>query len=208
MTTKKVCTHRGDVRREALLAVASKLFLEKGFGGTSVNEIVRRAGGSLATLYAMFPSKEALFKGIVQKYCERIMAPLQVQGSEQANVEDVLTDIGRAYVAVLSDPESLAMHRLLVAEGPRFESLRSTVLTVGIGKGQAELGAYLEQKSEEGLLLVADSKVAVSQFLSLLRGSWHIRAAIGDDVPTPVQLEEVVQGAVAMFMAYYGRLNK
>src|SRR5262245_3793367 len=53
---------RGEARRQAMLQAAGELFLEHGFEGTSVSDVVKRSGGSLATLYAWFGSKEGLFE--------------------------------------------------------------------------------------------------------------------------------------------------
>ncbi|MGH8186288.1 MAG: TetR/AcrR family transcriptional regulator, partial [Steroidobacteraceae bacterium] len=58
-------------RRAQLIAVAEQLFLQHGFANTSVNAIVREAGGSLATLYAEFGSKEALFESVLSARAER-----------------------------------------------------------------------------------------------------------------------------------------
>src|SRR5687768_7611811 len=58
-------------RREQLIAVAEQLFLQHGFANTSVNAIVREAGGSLATLYAEFGSKEALFESVLSERAAR-----------------------------------------------------------------------------------------------------------------------------------------
>ena len=58
-------TRQLAARREQLIAVAEQLFLQHGFANTSVNAIVREAGGSLATLYAEFGSKESLFESVL-----------------------------------------------------------------------------------------------------------------------------------------------
>ena len=61
-------------RREQLIAVAEQLFLQHGFANTSVNAIVREAGGSLATLYAEFGSKEALFESVLERACCAVLS--------------------------------------------------------------------------------------------------------------------------------------
>jgi TetR/AcrR family transcriptional regulator len=48
-------------RREAILSVALAEFADKGFNGTSVNGLARKAGVSIGSLYSYFPSKEDLF---------------------------------------------------------------------------------------------------------------------------------------------------
>ena len=75
-------TRQLAARREQLIAVAEQLFLQHGFANTSVNAIVREAGGSLATLYAEFGSKESLFESVLseraaQYYPKHLEAPKQ-----------------------------------------------------------------------------------------------------------------------------------
>ncbi len=52
--------------RDRLLETATALFAEKGYGGTSVREIVDRAGVSKPVLYYYFKSKEGLFYAILE----------------------------------------------------------------------------------------------------------------------------------------------
>lgn len=54
-------TKRGDERRRAFLRTAAQLFEDRGFADVSINEIVRRSGGSLATVYRWFGGKDELF---------------------------------------------------------------------------------------------------------------------------------------------------
>ncbi len=52
--------------RQRLLDTATELFAEKGYAGTSVREIVDRAGVSKPVLYYYFKSKEGLFYAILE----------------------------------------------------------------------------------------------------------------------------------------------
>lgn len=47
--------------RDDLLRCATALFWERGFAGTSVDDVVRATGVSRSSLYAAFPDKSALF---------------------------------------------------------------------------------------------------------------------------------------------------
>lgn len=48
-------------KEEVILKVALELFLEKGYENTSLNDIVKITGGSLATIYKKFENKNNLF---------------------------------------------------------------------------------------------------------------------------------------------------
>ena len=52
--------------REVLLAAATALFAQKGYAGTSVREIVERAGVTKPVLYYYFENKEGIFRAILE----------------------------------------------------------------------------------------------------------------------------------------------
>jgi len=54
-------------KREAILAAALELFVERGFYGTAVPEIADRAGVGAGTIYRYFESKEALVNAIYRE---------------------------------------------------------------------------------------------------------------------------------------------
>lgn len=54
-------------KREAILAAALDLFVERGFYGTAVPEIADRAGVGAGTIYRYFESKEALVNAIYRE---------------------------------------------------------------------------------------------------------------------------------------------
>jgi TetR/AcrR family transcriptional regulator, transcriptional repressor for nem operon len=58
--------------REDLLRCATALFWERGFAGTSVDDVVRATGVSRSSLYAAFPDKSALFLAALEHYLDTV----------------------------------------------------------------------------------------------------------------------------------------
>ena len=52
---------KSNIKRQAILETAYRLFRTQGFDKTSMTEITTQVGGSKATVYSHFPSKEELF---------------------------------------------------------------------------------------------------------------------------------------------------
>src|SRR3954462_7366120 len=107
--------HRGEARRAAILAAAREVFLEHGYGATTLDDIIRRSGGSRATIYQQFGSKEGLFGAIIAQVCADIVAPL-AEIEDGGDLETTLRAIGRRYLDALLDPQGLALYRLVVGE--------------------------------------------------------------------------------------------
>jgi AcrR family transcriptional regulator len=64
----------GKERREQLLDIARRLFAERGFEGTSIEEIAARADVSKPVVYEHFGGKEGLYAVVVDREVERFIA--------------------------------------------------------------------------------------------------------------------------------------
>jgi AcrR family transcriptional regulator len=85
---RKRAAHLGpERRRPQVLDAALGLFLEHGYEGTSMEAIARKAGVTKPVVYACFPSKDELFRGLLAREEERILA--EIQGAfENADLSD------------------------------------------------------------------------------------------------------------------------
>src|SRR5258708_34377588 len=62
----------GQERRQQLLDIGRRLFAERGFEGTSIEEIAAQAGGSKPVVYEHFGGKEGLYAVVVDREVERL----------------------------------------------------------------------------------------------------------------------------------------
>lgn len=74
--------------RKRILNASKKLFLKKGFRETTTRDIAREAGISLSNLYHYFPSKDALFRGLLKPATDTLEALLDEHHGIKGN--DVL----------------------------------------------------------------------------------------------------------------------
>ena len=61
-------------RERRILAAARNLFDRKGYAGTAMEDIARRAGLAVGTLYNYFPSKDDLLIAIMRRDSDRVVA--------------------------------------------------------------------------------------------------------------------------------------
>jgi len=57
---------RGEATRAQLVAIATRMFADRGYEDTSIEGVLREAGVSRGSLYHHFPSKEALFEAVAE----------------------------------------------------------------------------------------------------------------------------------------------
>lgn len=158
---------RKGARREAILAVAARAFLEKGYAEISLSAIAAEVGGSKATLWRHFRSKAELFEAVLDRettaFRENLLDVLRRGGPIRA----VLTDFCVAYMEMLNSDDAVALHRLVIGEAARFPELGE----IFFGRGPALVNGLLTEAIAEayrrGELRPCDAGVAARYITSM-----------------------------------------
>lgn len=200
-----VVTAEASARKHAaIVAAAREVFLDVGYGAAGMDQIARRAGVAKQTIYNHFGGKDALFGEIIAQLCDDLLRPLSHPELRAGAPDTVLMALGREVMALMLQPSSLALHRLLVAEAPRFPELGRAAWRAGGERPVAALAAYLEEQTRQGVLAVTDSAHAAEQFFGLLVGHIQIRALLGVEPEPPEATRRVaVREAVETFLSRY-----
>jgi len=195
-------TRKGELRREALLDAARDIFLEHGFASASIDEVVQRVGGSKASVYQYFGSKEGLFGEMIARQCQQLISGAEFPaGGGDADVEQTLLQLARRVVQLFLAPQRVAMHRAMIAEAARFPELAERFYEAGPRRGLALLAAYLRAQHEAGVLVCTQPDWAAIQFMNLVRSYPMFRALHGMSVmPEGEVLDEFLQHAVRLFL--------
>lgn len=196
---------RTEARRQVILETAVALFRELGYERTSMNELAKRLGGSKATLYGYFASKEELFIAVVQAVATSHLAEAAaelLETKEGATLESQLKRFGERMLCVLTnDADAMAVYRMVIAEAGRSDVGRQFHES-----GPAELlravAEFMGAAMERGQLRRADPYVTALQFTALATAETQQR--LYEVNPPPVsqeQVREMVGRAVDMFLA-------
>ena len=192
---------RGAARRRAFLDAATRVFLDEGFEAASVNEVVRRAGGSLATLYTQFGNKEGLFLAVVEDGCARFVAPMVQAADPARTVAARLQEIGERFLERLMQPDGLAFFRMVIGEGRKFPAITARFMELGPERVRQTVAAYLEARRAPDALDLADAKRAAGYFCDMIRARHHYRAlAEADYALDPAALRAHVAETVEFFL--------
>ena len=193
-----------EEKRQAILNVAASTFGELGFERSSMSEICMRLGGSKATLYNYFPSKEALFLEVMFQASEadfrRTMEALNLDGPDIATT---LRHFGERFLGLLYSPNVASVRRLVVAEGGR-SGLGQRCHAMGPGRGSMAVSAFLDSAMQRGLLRTAPTALAARQLQALLEAELLDRFVFQHlPLPTPQEIADCTQRAIAAFMQLY-----
>ena len=116
-----------DERREAIASAAWQVFRENGFERTTISAVVTRAGGSKATIYGYFESKDELFAAAQEQGLEGSSEEPLRQLAKPGPLAERLLRFARADLKSRLSPDMIAVERMLVAEADRshvYEVLR------------------------------------------------------------------------------------
>src|SRR3954462_15259686 len=102
-------SRQGSKPAQIVLA-AKDLFTSQGFGATSMDAIARTANVSKATLYAHFDGKEELFAAIVSHACRTQSRLLSAVGSDDLDLTEALSEIGRNFLTLVLSPPAIAIY--------------------------------------------------------------------------------------------------
>jgi len=190
-----------STKAEQVIDAATRLFMEQGYGATSMDAVAKLAGVSKATLYAYFASKEALFDEIIGRACLRHSETLSRPGIEQEDLRATLTQIGRDFVSFVMTDAALAIYRVIIAEAPRFPELGRSFYESGPRITLDRFAAFLGKACERGQLRIAAPRRAAEQFIGMLKGELHLRRLLSlTPPPSAEQVEAQVTAAVDTFL--------
>ncbi len=192
---------RAELRRRAFLQAAREVFLEQGYEAANMSEIVRRAGGSLTTLYNQFGDKQGIFMAMVEDGLGEITHAMEVELQDHAPVREGLQRIGLQFVSQLMQPDSLELYRLIVSLARQFPDVAKSFSKKGPDKVRASLAAYLEDREAAGEIHAGDSTQLATLFLDMVRLGLQSRALLDASIrPTHAEISATVERAVEVFL--------
>ncbi len=171
-----------EARDARLLEVATNLFMERGFDGTSIDAVAEAAGVSKPTVYARYHDKRDLFAAVLRGRIRLWLAPLSAAAEAQAteasskSIKTALHELSRHMLAYTLAPEAAALQRILSAQAVQFPELAKLANEEGWLRAVRGVSSLLRQSAARGQIKVDDPELAADMFLNLLLG--HCRRMV------------------------------
>lgn len=191
-----------DERRKAIVDAAWELFKKNGFERTTMSEISQRVGGSKATLYSYFKSKEELFAAAMeQAILERTDAAFAQVGSPGDLGERLLAFV-MTYMEMRLAPEMIGADRALIAQADQSD-LGVTLLRRLVTPQWEKLAAALEQEMAAGRLRRAAPYLAAIHLRGLIEFDLVERRLHGDETIAARDIENAATAGIDAFLRAY-----
>jgi len=195
---------RDSSKHTAIVSAASRLFLEKGFDGASMDEVAKRAGVSKQTVYSHFSSKELLFSESIHAAIAKYYPDLALEKVKDHSLETDLRAVCENYARLLMSEDALAMFRVLASAASKGPALAEIFWESGPKDMEFKLGEFLQSWVDRGELVIKDTEKASGRLITLLKGKAHFMQSIGlIATVSEGQLQQNVDEAMDAFLRLY-----
>ena len=186
---------------ERILDAATELFLNHGYGATSIEAVAQRVRISKRTFYHRFDDKAALFAAVVNRIIKRLRPPANIPLLDAADFQELLRRLASIILRAALSPHAIALHRLIVAESARFPKLATVVADEGsTAEAITLIAGLLEREARAGRLALDNPTFAAQQFLHMVIALPQ-RRAMGLGPPmTPPELDAWARDVVNLFL--------
>jgi TetR/AcrR family transcriptional regulator, mexJK operon transcriptional repressor len=203
-------------KRAAIVRAATELFLRQGYQATRTEQIAAAAAVSKQTVYNQFGDKETLFRDIVlgvtataETFAAELTDALATL-HDPADLEPTLRSLARRYLAAVTNPQVLALRRLVISEALRLPALAAAYYERAPARILTALAEQLGRLADLGLLSAGDPRLAAEDFAFLLVGR-HLDEGmfhIPEQASTADGIAHAADHAVDVFLAAYGSASR
>ncbi|WP_294643514.1 TetR/AcrR family transcriptional regulator [uncultured Aureimonas sp.] len=154
---------------DLILSIARRLFVEKGFEETSIDEICAIGKMSKKTLYARFGEKDGLFRATVGSVLGEFLSEARprIVRNDGEDIEAYLNRIALDLIGSAIREDIVALDRLMVSMIPKFPNLMKTYEEARRSVADLIVPVVAEAQ-RRGELRAAEPQTVVDQFLAFV----------------------------------------
>ena len=174
-----------EAQRAIIVAAATRLFLQKGYGNATTDDLTCCCKISKQTLYRLFPNKCALFAAVVTaskpSWLDFTVA------DDSMPLEEALARIFCIDISAEADQERLDLIRLVVTESQYSPELARIIRENGADVSRAELACWLTRQAQQGRIIVDDADSLARMLIDMIFGAIILKG--GGDMAWPGSLD-------------------
>jgi AcrR family transcriptional regulator len=166
-TNNSEANGNGSNKRERILAAGLRLFANQTYQAVTMDRVAEAAGVAKGTLYLYFPSKEALYLGILSDGLEAVSKRYQATTDTR---QDVAERLRRAIdISIQFYDERRDLLRLIATEEPRLAEARNRLIQTWRERGFVFFTTLIEEGMRAGVFGRTDSRAATLAILGGIR---------------------------------------
>ena len=179
---------------------AQSEFMKHGYEAASTNRIAELFGGSKATLFRHYSTKDAMLKAVVRRVAGQWEQALDVQGLPSGRPAEWLEAIGSRTLGWILGEEPIFIGRLAIAEGHKFPGLKRTFEETATRPIRGLVARQLREWTHRGLLTCTDPRGDADRYMDLVVTGLVSRRLYGERAPNGKRLAVHVRRGVELFL--------
>ncbi|MEW6598549.1 MAG: TetR/AcrR family transcriptional regulator [Pseudomonadota bacterium] len=191
-----------DARRRAIIDAAWAVFKESGFERTTMSEISDRVGGSKATLYSYFKSKDDLFTAALEQVIRERSEEMFARLAGAGDLRTRLFEFASSYMEVRLSRDMIGVSRALMVEAERSDQGIKFWATF-ITPQWRRLADVFAEEMRAGHLKRSDAYFTALHFRSLIEVDIPERRLHGDVSLTSQEVAAAIEIGVEAFLRAY-----
>lgn len=200
--------HRAaDARKAALIHHAREQVAMHGIQNASLNDIIRLAGGSKATVVKYFGNKAGLFAAAMALTAREAMAGLTLDTRVDGALEPALTALLSGLLAFYLRPDSLAVYRSVIASADTAEGLADSFYHEAHLVVVDEVTTFLSQWVGRGIRADIDLADSAGRLTHMIRSDLYEQRLLGL-IPQPDEAAIVRQANAAARLFLTGVMGR
>ena len=165
-----------------------------------MDAIAQAAGTTKASLYARFPSKEAVFSAVLGWAMQRSDWPTpEPEPPDLDNLEEALTAIAQVALRRALDPSMIKLSRIAIAQASRFPEVARQTYAAGVWPRLPIVVELLRRHAATGAIVAEDPEILAEHFFAMVSGMPARLASFGI-VRDPATQERYTRVAVRLFL--------
>jgi len=166
-----------DSKKDLIADAALACFLSTGYGGTSVDDIIKASGMSKGGIYWHFKSKEEIFLYLLQKWLNETDKTLQAQLTGNKTAVEKLASLKEQFLEKINEPVSAIIYEfhLQAKDEAVLKKLRALLNN---SKRKAIFKDYILLAIQKGEFRPLDAEAAADVLISIFEGlglQWFIQ---------------------------------
>ena len=199
---------RKDARPQEILDAALAVFADKGYAAARMDDIAARARVSKGTIYLYFPSKEAVFKALVQEMLAPELARFAgLASAHRGKIAPLLAEILRSLGRFLASSDRVMLPKMVIAEAGNFPDLARIYREEIIARGLALFGGLIQAGIASGEFqpIPAEHGARLCVAPLFLAAIWRTTFARLD--ATPYDYEGLIESHIATLLRGLAKLE-
>lgn len=169
-------------KRTAILDAAARVFAARGYDAASMDQVAEASGASKRTVYNHFPSKDLLFRAVVDRFLEQSHELKRIPYDSNRSLESQLARFADSILALTANEQWMGLTKVMTGVTVNQPGFVAETLARR-GQQHDTLEAWLRAAAADGRMRVSNPALAARTFWAALSGAFLMPAIYVGPLP-------------------------